>query len=67
MKQTITYDMLKPNTQNGFGIQIHYTITSFDGKEILDLKDWYEKHIGGGVLLEPVRFKTESEVSDADS
>lgn len=61
MKQTINFNMLEVDTVNGYGIQIHYTFTSFDRIEIEKLKKWCEKHISGGLVLEPV-VVTESEV-----
>ena len=63
MKQSITYNMIAVDTNNGYGIQVHYTFTSFDRQEIENIKEWCEKHIGGGLAIEDVifRFKAESE------
>lgn len=57
MKQTVTWNKLEPDTINGHGIQIHYTFTSFDIKEIEKVKKFCEKHIGGGLVFEPVNFE----------
>ena len=61
MKQTISYNMLKGDTINGYGIQVHYTFTSFDPQEIEDVREWCEKHINSGLMCESVSFKAESE------
>ena len=63
MKQSITYNMLNVDTNNGYGIQVHYTFTSFDRQEIEDIKDWCEKHISSGLVFEDVifRFKADKE------
>lgn len=52
MKQTINFNMIKENTVNGYGIQIHYTFTSFDRKEIEEIRKWCEKHINAGIVLD---------------
>ena len=52
MKQNITYNMLNCDTTNGYGIQIHYTFTSFDRTEIEEFRNWCEKHISSGLVLE---------------
>ena len=57
MKQNVNWNMLKADTINGYGIQIHYSFTSFDIKEIEDVQKFCEKHIGGGLVFEPVSFK----------
>ena len=56
MKQNINWNMLEVDTTNGYGIQIHYTLTSFDRTEIEGVKEWCEKHIGNGLVIEPVNF-----------
>ena len=61
MKTNINYNMLKADTVNGYGIQVHYTFTSFDRQEIEDIKDWCEKHICAGLVFEDVRLKADKE------
>ena len=66
MKQNINYNMLEADTDNGYGIQVHYTFTSFDRQEIEDVKEWCEKHISGGLVFEGVNFRFKSESEDKE-
>ena len=62
MKQFITYNETKGDTINGYGIQIHYSFTSFDKSEIDELREWCKKHINAGVVLEPISIKKEEQI-----
>ena len=60
MKQCLNYNMLNVDTTNGYGIQVHYTYTSFDQQEIEAIKEWCEKHICSGLVITDAIFKAES-------
>ena len=61
MKMNINYNMLEVDTNNGYGIQVHFTFTSFNRKEIEEIKEWCEEKIGNGLVREHIKFKAESE------
>lgn len=62
MQQAFNFNMLRGDTINGYGIQIHHTFTSFDYAEIEEIRRWCEKHIKAGLVLESESFMKESEV-----
>ena len=59
MNQLITWNETECDSVNGYGIQTHYTFTSFDKSEIDKFKKWCESHIHASVKLENVTFREE--------
>jgi len=52
MKCVINYEILKPNTVNGYGVKVITTYTSFDKEEIDDVCDYLKDGWKGGVITE---------------
>ena len=56
MKQHISWQKLKGDTVNGFGVQIIYTFTSFDTTEIEGMEKFCKDHIKDGLIFNGVRL-----------
>lgn len=55
MREHIHWQKLKGDTVNGYGVQITYTFTSFDSKEMDKMEKWCNEFIKSGVIVDGVR------------
>lgn len=55
MKEHIHWQELEANSVNGYGIQVTYTLTSFDAEEVEKMKKWCNEFIKAGVIIDGVR------------
>ena len=60
MNEMITWNEIECDSVNGYGMQVHYSFTSFDKSEIDRVKKWCESHIHAGVKLENLTFREET-------
>ena len=55
MKEHISWQKLKGDTVNGYGVQVTYTFTSFDASEVDKMEKWCKEFIKEGVTVDGVR------------
>lgn len=55
MKEHIHWQKLKANTVNGYGVQVTYTFTSFDYKEVENVEKYCKECIKDGIIVDGVR------------
>ena len=54
MKEHIHWQKLKTDSINGYGVQITYTFTSFDAKEVEKMEKFCNEFIKAGVIVDGV-------------
>lgn len=57
MKQFIKWQNLGVDSVNGHSVQIIYTFSSFDQKEIDNMREWCKEHINAGLEFSDVRLR----------